>query len=425
MAENMRAWIFFRRASSLVLIVFLRNALPGAMVSYQLENEEPRIIFSSTPAVLALIDGEPALRPAGHNLQMVINTRAIIVFNQATQTYYLALMDSWVQATAENESWFPARNAPFKSLHRLRRAAELARRNHVLGNPKQSLKQAYEERKSPTVYVSSVPTELILSEGPPQFTPIIGTSLLYVENSGNDIFLDSSTQVFYILVSGRWFKSNSLQKGSWAYVTAADLPSDFARIPTFSPKASVLASVPGTLQAREALIANQIPHIAAISRSAAKLHLKYDGTPDFQVLEGTHLCYAVNTTTPVIYIPGSHMYYAVRNAVWFTSGNADGPWTPATFLPPAIYTIPPSSPIHYVTYVRVYGYTPTTVYMGYTSGYFGTMVSWDNVVVYGTGWSYPPYVGASEWVPHPSTYGAGAMLSWTAAAGWALRFRIR
>src|ERR1700736_4929971 len=163
----MRARIICRRASSLVLIVFLRNALPGAAVSYQLENEEPRIIFSSTPAVLALIDGEPALRPAGHNLQVVINTAAIIIFNRATQTYYLALMDSWMQATAENESWSLARNAPFKSLRRLRRAAELTRRNHVLGNPKQSLKQTYEQGESPTVYVSTVPTELVLSRGPP------------------------------------------------------------------------------------------------------------------------------------------------------------------------------------------------------------------------------------------------------------------
>jgi len=421
----MRARIICRRASSFVLIVFLRNALPGAAVSYQLENEEPRIIFSSTPAVLALIDGEPALRPAGHNLQVVINTAAIIIFNRATQTYYLALMDSWMQATAENESWSLARNAPFKSLRRLRRAAELTRRNHVLGNPKQSLKQTYEQGESPTVYVSTVPTELILSRGPPQFTPILGTSLLYVENSGNDIFLDNSTQVFYILVSGRWFRSNSLQNGPWAYVTAVDLPSDFAKIPTSSPKASVLASVPRTPQAKEALVANQMPHIASISRSAARLHVSYDGTPDFQVIEGTHLCYAVNTTTPVIYIPGDHLYYAVRNAVWFTSRNAGGPWTLATFIPLAIYAIPPSSPIHYVTYVRVYGYTPTMVYIGYTPGYIGTMVSWDNVVVYGTGWRYPPYIGASEWTPHPYTYGVGAGFTWTAAVGWALRFRTR
>jgi hypothetical protein len=122
----------------------------------------------------------------------------------------------------------------------------------VLGEPDQSLKQAYEEGQAPTVYVRTVPTELLLSQGPPQFTPIVGTSLLYVENSGNDIFMDNFTQSFYALVSGRWFTSNSLQNGPWFYVPPADLPSDFAEIPAYSPKANVLVSVPGTPQANEA-----------------------------------------------------------------------------------------------------------------------------------------------------------------------------
>jgi len=274
------------------------------------------------------------------------------------------------------------------------------------------------------VYMSTVPTELLLSQGPPQFTPIVDTSLLYVENSGNDIFLDNSSQMFYILVSGRWLRSKFLQNGPWSYITAADLPSDFAEIPTYSPKASVLVSISGTPQAKEALIANQIPQTAAISRSAATLHVTYYGAPDFQLIEGTHLRYAVNTTTPVIYIPGSNIYYAVQDAVWFTSPNAGGPWTVATSLPPAIYTIPPSSPIHYVTYVQVYGYTPTTVYVGYTPGYYGTVVSWENVVVYGTGWSYPPYIGRADWVPRPHTYGVGSAFSWSAGAGWDMGFGL-
>ena len=59
----------------------------------------------------------------------------------------------------------------------------------------------------------------------------------------------------------------------------------------------------------------------------------------------------------------SSAYYAVENGVWFTSANPTGPWIVATTVPPAIYTIPPSSPIHYVTYVQVYGYTPSVVYV--------------------------------------------------------------
>ena len=64
--------------------------------------------------------------------------------------------------------------------------------------------------------------------------------------------------------------------------------------------------------------------------------------------------------------------------------------------------------MHYVTYVRVYGSTPTVVYVGYTPGYMGTCVSTEGVVVYGTGYSYPAYVGTTVWVGYPPSYGYGA-----------------
>jgi len=59
-----------------------------------------------------------------------------------------------------------------------------------------------------------------------------------------------------------------------------------------------------------------------------------------------------------------------------------------------------------VTYVRVYSSTPSTVFVGYTPGYYGTVMSTDGVVVYGTGYVYPVYVGA-YWYPPPPTYGFG------------------
>jgi hypothetical protein len=60
-----------------------------------------------------------------------------------------------------------------------------------------------------------------------------------------------------------------------------------------------------------------------------------------------------------------------------------------------------------VTYAEVYGSTPDEVYVGYTPGYLGTEVCPDNVVVYGTGYDYPPYIG-DYWVGEPCTYGFGA-----------------
>jgi hypothetical protein len=171
------------------------------------------------------------------------------------------------------------------------------------------------------------------------------------------------------------------------------------------------------------LIANQIPQTATISRTTAQLTVKYDGAPDFKPIEGTSLTYAVNSLTPVVYEAGGS-YYACQSAVWFKSAAPAGPWTVATSVPVEIYSIPASAPLHYVTYVKVYGYTPTSVYVGYTPGYYGTVLSTDGLVVYGTGYNYTPYIGSSLWVPAPYTYGVGAAFSWSAAAGWALGFGL-
>ena len=79
-------------------------------------------------------------------------------------------------------------------------------------------------------------------------------------------------------------------------MTANDLPPDFAKIPLDSPKATVLASVPGTPESKEALIANSIPQTATITRSEAKLTVQYDGEATFVPIQGTSMTYAKNTS---------------------------------------------------------------------------------------------------------------------------------
>ena len=79
---------------------------------------------------------------------------------------------------------------------------------------------------------------------------------------------------------------------------------------------------------------------------------------------------------------GLGLFVAKRFPQWGVAG----PWTVATSVPAVIYSIPPSSPMHYVTYVQVYGATPDDVYTGYTPGYLGTVVCPEHVIVYGTGW---------------------------------------
>ena len=57
-------------------------------------------------------------------------------------------------------------------------------------------------------------------------------------------------------------------------------------------------------------------------------------------------------------------YYAVENAVWFKSASPRGPWVVAASVPAVLYTIPSSSPLHYVTDLKIYDVEGDTVYVG-------------------------------------------------------------
>jgi hypothetical protein len=390
---------------------------------YELRNDPPQIFFSTRRSILVLIDGEPVLRPVkGSDLSRVINTRTLILHDGSKGKYYLRLMGGWMESDAAAGPWSIAWDAPSDLKKALAAAAETGQVDLLegTGEGKLLLSEAAKQGALPAIYVSFKPAELLQTLGEPQLTSIEATQLLYVTNTENDIFIDTATAARFVLVSGRWFRGESM-KGPWEYVAGDRLPADFAKIPLTHEKASILASVPGTPQATEALIANEIPQTATISRRAAKLTVSYDGQPQLKSIEGTTLKYAVNTSTPVIFVSGG--YYAVMNGVWFVGNSASGPWVVATSVPAVIYTIPPSSPVHNVTYVKVYGSTADVVYVGYTPGYYGTVVSSNKVVVYGGGWYFPPYIGG-VWHGWGYTYGYGAGFTWTAATGWGVAYGI-
>src|SRR5207302_1724052 len=101
------------------------------------------------------------------------------------------------------------------------------------------------------IVVATDPTELIVTNGNPQFTAVPGDAggqLLYASNTASDLFINQADQRYYVLLSGRWYSAGSLQ-GPWQFVPSDHLPPAFAQIPADSPKASVLSFVAGTNQA--------------------------------------------------------------------------------------------------------------------------------------------------------------------------------
>jgi hypothetical protein len=381
-------------------------------------NDPPDILFSFQPALLVLIDGEPKLKPSGvAGVERVVNTRTLIL--KENGRFYLTIAGRWLGAAALAGPWSATLEVS-DAVAQAAAAAEKTKLVDVMEKPADAMKKLLDSGKVPAILVSSKPAELITFDGDPAFADIPGTSLAYATNTPSDVFIDQGHDNFwYVLISGRWFASPSTN-GPWTWTSGRTLPADFSKIPADSEKSAVLASIPGTPEARESLIANSIPQTATVSKKEASLTVQYDGAPEFKPIDGTTLTYAWNTSMPVIKADAS--YYAVQNGVWFTSASPNGPWTVASEVPAVIYSIPASSPLHYVTYVRVYGESGDDVYVGYTPGYYGTVVS-DNVVVYGTGYSCDPWIG-TYWYGCPTTYGFNVdfgydpWVGWTFGYGW-------
>jgi hypothetical protein len=263
------------------------------------------------------------------------------------------------------------------------------------------------EREPAPFLISLEPTELIVTDGAPRLGGIPEAGALQeVVNTDADLFALEGR--WYLLTAGRWFSAPELD-GPWDHVEA--LPAEFAAIPTTHRRASVRAWVPGTVEARVALLEASLPRYTELPAAAApNATVSYVGPPRFEAIPNTRVARAVNT--PFAVIRHNNFHYLCFEAAWYLSRNPQGPWRVAPSVPEEIYAIPPSDPLHYVTYVRP-AQAPTderepTVRFSYNSGYEGRYAT-GGVVVQGTGWSYDPWIaypgGRPVYWGHPWTYG--------------------
>jgi hypothetical protein len=385
-------------------------------------NEPPQFVFAQGPTILVSIDGEPVWRPVkGTTLERVINTRALMLLDDKTGKYYIHLFDGFISAPSFTGPWTVAKKVPPSAVKLARELSQQRVVDLMEGQADEDTKKKPSLKSGvPAVVVVTRPSELIVTEGPPDWETINGTMLLYVKNTTGNVFKDLNDQMTYVLVTGRWFRAPGFT-GPWQYVPAKNLPSDFAKMPDESPKENVKASVPGAPQAQEAVIANEIPQTATVYRAKAAFTPEVNGAPQLKPIAETSLMYVFNSPDPIIMVSATQ-WYALRSGVWFTAATLQGPWVVAATIPAVIYSIPPSSPLHYVTYVKIYYAAPEYIVVGYTPGYMGTVVTADGVVVYGTGYAYTPYIGATVWYPAPVTYGYSAAWAWTPWTGWAMGF---
>jgi len=365
----------------------------------KISTEAPPIMVSNKPAILVMIDGQPILGPVGETkLTYVVNTNWDLFKDGKDGDFYLLNGSHWLTSETLEGPWKSASKLP-KDLSALpagenwndtRKALPLAKEN--------------KSKPAPWVFVAQKPSELILLEGEAKFAPIAGTTLSEVTNTKSLLFYHNPSKTYYFLVSGRWFRSPQL-RGTWEFASAS-LPEDFRKIPVRHPKSHVLASVPGTDEAADAVLLASVPQTAVINRKQAAAEAKavYVGAPDFKTIEGTSLQYGANTPADVI--KAQDKFYMCQEGVWFVASSAEGPWQVADSIPQEIYKIPPESPKHHTTYVYVTNSDSETVTTAQTAGYMGMAIGVGiGVAVWGTGYYYPPYYYWGPMYPYPVYWG--------------------
>ena len=368
-----------------------------------IKSDPPKIYLSKTPAILVSFDGEPIWSPIKDNeLKFAVNTNWDFFQHGPTGLYYLRNDNTWLKSTALTGPWSRAGKLP-DSFNKL--PADDNWKDVRASLPGAAIKVM------PSVYVTSDPSEMLLLDGEPKYEPVAGTQLLWVSNTESDVFRYGKDGPFFYLVTGRWFKAPAIN-GPWTFATP-ELPDAFKHISLEHPRSRVLASVPGTQQAAEAVLLAQVPQIARVNKKEITApEVAYNGEPEYEAIQGTSLQRARNTDKEIIKV--GNTFYMCYRGVWFMANTAKGPWTIATSVPPEVYTIPASSPSHSVTYVTVEqddnDDDDWVTYASY-AGYTGLMIGW-GCAVWGTGWYYPPYYWYGGYYPiyYPywRTYGYGA-----------------
>jgi hypothetical protein len=404
-----------------------KSALPKS--SAPLRNDPPKIFTSQKRAILVVFDRDPILAPVKDtDLKFAVNTNWAVIYDGATSRYYLLDTDHWISATSAKGPWAPA-TAP-ASFAKLPDNDNWTDVRKYLNAPAPTAAQV------PQVFVSTVPAELIAIDGAPKLAAIPPTKLQYVSNTESNLFSYQPTKEWYVLLSGRWYRASSLN-GPWTYSSNA-LPADFKQIPPNSPRGRVLVSVPGTAVAQYVGASTLVPEIATVDPKTATFTATYGpGAPQFAAIEGTSLQYAVNTPDSIIKVSDTE-YFACQSGIWFTASASTGPWVVARYVPPVIYTIPASSPLYSVTFVRIYNVDGTVqtappatpepgmsaeeaaaagLLVGFTAGYLGGY--WYNGAwMYGTGWYYPGwyYPAGYAYYPYAATWSGGSYYNPTTGA---------
>jgi hypothetical protein len=142
-----------------------------------LRNDPPVIIFSAQPAMVVPIDGPPVYRPTVESdVERVCITRALLLRHKR-EKFYLHLFDGYVEASDLGGPWTRVRRV-YRAITKAEKQAVEAKQVDLLAgqeNPDTQKKPSLKSTPVPVLYLTTTPTELIVTDGAPLWVPIPGT----------------------------------------------------------------------------------------------------------------------------------------------------------------------------------------------------------------------------------------------------------
>lgn len=195
----------------------------------------PRIVVSTKPAEVLVVDGSPQWKElGGSGLLYVANTSANIFQLQANGAIYVLVSGRWFTASSTRGPWShvppQALPAAFMTI-----PAESPKENVLASIP--GTAQAQEATIANAVpQMARVPLSETLPKpepigGKPVLEPIAGTGVSVVANCATPVFL-VGTNAWYAVEKGVWFEAGSIE-GPWKVATS--VPEGIYAIPPSSP----------------------------------------------------------------------------------------------------------------------------------------------------------------------------------------------
>lgn len=340
----------------------------------------PAVRVVDHAAVALALDGAPVLRAVAPGVGIAMNTPSLLAFESATRSWFTRIGTStWMRSTSWKGPFVPGAG-PSADAARAIESALPSRAPGVAPPPVPAPGQV------PEVIVVTQPAVLVSVDGGPDLVQV-ADGIYGVRNASCDLFTSADGNTWWLLASGRWFTSGDLMAGPWTYLEPDSLPRAFAQLDPKGSWGNVLASVPGTPAAKDAVYVQAIPHVATLDRAKARAAAKVGwigGAPRFVPVDGTSLALATNATAPVIQCDGA--YYLCSDGAWCVASSPTGPWDLCDAVPESIYALPVTSPAYGTTFVRVMNATPQAVTFAFTAGYANSFPN-GGIVCYGTGFT--------------------------------------